>query len=164
MIVTEGVIDTFRARSLVNSTIRRFLEDREFSEVRVASRTPTDRSTTDLIRNHAVNCMCVPLLLSTTEPLTAAFSGRFSRFWRFRHLCTLGSAKIPGDCLPQGHHLLGAAALLPTMHHRTHVAVSTSTGRHFSNTKGWDIPSSEFRSGNSSRNRNGGASICRSDL
>ena len=33
MIVTEGVIDTFRARSLVNSTIRRFLEDRQFLEV-----------------------------------------------------------------------------------------------------------------------------------
>ena len=34
MIVTEGVIDTFRARSLVNSTIRRFLEDKEFLEAR----------------------------------------------------------------------------------------------------------------------------------
>ncbi len=32
MIVTEGVINTFRARSLVNSTIRRFLEDKEFLE------------------------------------------------------------------------------------------------------------------------------------
>ena len=37
MIVTEGVIDTFRARSLVNSTIRRFLEDKEFLEARAVS-------------------------------------------------------------------------------------------------------------------------------
>ena len=37
MIVTEGVIDTFRTRSLVNSTIRRFLEDKEFLEARVAA-------------------------------------------------------------------------------------------------------------------------------
>ena len=35
MIVTEGVIDTFRTRSLVNSTIRRFLEDKQFLEARV---------------------------------------------------------------------------------------------------------------------------------
>lgn len=34
MIVTEGVIETFRARSLVTSTIRRFLEAQDFIEVR----------------------------------------------------------------------------------------------------------------------------------
>ena len=36
MIVTEGVIDTFRTRSLVNSTMRRFLEDKQFLEVHIA--------------------------------------------------------------------------------------------------------------------------------
>ena len=36
MIVTQGVIDTFRTRSLVNSTVRRFLEDKQFLEVCIA--------------------------------------------------------------------------------------------------------------------------------
>ena len=36
MIVTDGVIETFRARSLVNSTIRRFLEAQDFIEVCIA--------------------------------------------------------------------------------------------------------------------------------
>ena len=43
MIVTDGIIETFRARSLVNSTIRRFLEDKQFLEVRTAWRAIADR-------------------------------------------------------------------------------------------------------------------------